>query len=102
MAFDDENNVGISLSVSDNETVDSSAPSDLSDSDGSGEKSSKSDNYDGFNKVFNDYRRRSAGVISEAKRKEAYLKPSVRRKVKSELARRKRNKRNRNSGKFGK
>lgn len=102
MAFDDENNEEMNQTVSDNETVDSSDPSDLSDSDGSGEKSSKSDNYDGFNKVFNDYRRRSAGVISEAKRKEAYLKPSVRRKVKSELARRKRNKRNRNSGKFSK
>lgn len=101
MAFDNDNNEEINLSVSDDETVDSSDPSDLSDSDGSSEKSSKSDNYDGFNKVFNDYRRRSAGVISEAKRKEVYLKPSVRRKVKSELARRKRNKRNRNSGKFG-
>lgn len=99
MAFDNENNEEMNQTVSDSETVDSSDPSDLSGSD---EKSSKSDNYDGFNKVFNDYRRKSAGVISEAKRKEAYLKPSVRRKVKSELARRKRNKRNRNSGKFGK
>ena len=98
MAFDNENNEEMNQTVSDSETVDSSDPSDLSGSD---EKSSKSDNYDGFNKVFNDYRRKSAGVISEAKRKEAYLKPSVRRKVKSELARRKRNKRNRNSGKFG-
>ena len=99
MAFDNENNEEMNQTVSDSETVDSSDPSDLSGSD---EKSSKSDNYDRFNKVFNDYRRKSAGVISEAKRKEAYLKPSVRRKVKSELARRKRNKRNRNSGKFGK
>lgn len=62
----------------------------------------KTDERDGFSKVFSDYKRQSAGVISEAKKKEVYLKPSVRRKLKSELARKKRNKRNKNNNyRFG-
>ena len=57
---------------------------------------------DPFSLVWGAYKRQSAGVISDAKRKEMYLKPSVRKKLKSELARKKRNKRNRNFEKFGK
>jgi ribosomal protein S21 len=65
------------------------------------ENEKKSDERDGFSKIFSDYRRQSAGVISEAKKKEVYLKPSVRRKLKSELARKKRNRKNKNY-RFGK
>lgn len=57
------------------------------------ENTKKTDECDGFSKIFSDYRRQSAGIVSEAKKKEVYLKPSVRRKLKSELARKKRNRR---------
>jgi len=35
-----------------------------------------------FNRVFRDYKRQSAGVISEFRKKEMYIKPSDRRKLK--------------------
>ncbi len=97
MCLDDQPNDG---------NIGSSVPSDLDEPTGSGEKldnlkiieknGEKADERDGFSKIFSDYRRQSAGIISEAKKKEVYLKPSVRRKLKSELARKKRNKKNKN------
>ena len=93
------------------DNIGSSVPSDLDESKVSEENSEnletteenekKTDERDGFSKIFSDYRRQSAGVISEAKKKEVYLKPSVKRKLKSELARKKRNKKNKNY-RFGK
>lgn len=65
------------------------------------EDKQKADEHDGFSKIFSDYRRQSAGIVSEIKKKEVYLKPSVRRKLKSELARKKRNRRRKNY-RFGK
>lgn len=62
------------------------------------DKSENSEEKDNFSMVWGAYKRQSAGVISDVKRKEQYLKPSVRKKMKSEAARRKRNKRNRNYG----
>lgn len=85
----------------DNNTGDSGS-SDLGSSktlEGSKEKDDGSDN---FTRVFSQYKRQSAGIISEAKQKEVYLKPSVKRKLKSELARKKRNKKNKNNYRFGK
>ncbi|MBO6126950.1 MAG: 30S ribosomal protein S21 [Clostridia bacterium] len=76
--------------------------SDLDESKTSEENKEKDSEHDNFIKVFSDYKRQSAGIISEAKKKEVYLKPSVRRKLKSELARKKRNKRNKNNYRFGK
>jgi len=61
-------------------------------------KSENSEEKDNFSMVWGAYKRQSAGVISDVKRKEQYLKPSVRKKMKSEAARRKRNKRNHNYG----
>lgn len=78
----------------------SSIPSDLDELKTSEENEEnfeenikKTDECDSFSKIFSDYRRQSAGIVSEAKKKEVYLKPSVRRKLKSELARKKRNRR---------
>ena len=58
---------------------------------------SEAEDKDNFSMVWGAYKKQSAGVISDVRRKEHYEKPSVRKKMKSEAARRKRNKRNRNS-----
>lgn len=92
-----------------NDDVNSSIPSDLDElktseenlEESLEENAQEANEHDGFSKVFSDYRRQSAGIISEAKKKEVYLKPSVRRKLKSELARKKRNRRRKNY-RFGK
>ena len=73
----------------------------LDESKTSEENKEKDSERDNFVKAFSDYKRQSAGIISEAKKKEVYLKPSVRRKLKTELARKKRNKRNKNNYRFG-
>ena len=93
------------------DNIGSSVPSDLDESkileensensENMEENEKKADERDGFSKIFSDYRRQSAGVIREAKNKEVYLKPSVKRKLKSELARKKRNRKNKNY-RFGK
>ena len=67
---------------------------------GSKENSNKldSDTKVESNSVWSAFKRQSAGVISEYKRKTTYLSPSRRRKLKAEIARKKRHKRNHNFG----
>lgn len=98
------------MSANNSETMDSSSNlqrekisvvAGLAATSVSGKFTNEKGEQDPFSLVWGAYKRQSAGVISDAKRKEMYLKPSVRKKLKSELARKKRNKRNRNFGKFG-
>ncbi len=78
-----------------------SVVAELAATSASGKFTNEKGEPDPFSLVWGAYKRQSAGVISDAKRKEMYLKPSVRKKLKSELARKKRNKRTNNFGKFG-
>lgn len=64
-----------------------------------GEDKSKS-STENFSRAYNDFKRRSAGVISEFKSKNVYLKPSEKRKDKAEKARRKRAKKAKRNSKF--
>lgn len=101
MNMKDDNSAAVGSSPSDLGREKISVVAGLAATSISGKFNNEKGEPDAFSIVWGSYKRQSAGVISDFKRKEMYLKPSVRKKLKSELARKKRNKRNRNFGKFG-
>lgn len=67
----------------------------VTNGDGEAKSEKKSESKESLESILRRFKRQSSGIVAEIKKREAYDKPSVKRKKKSKEARRKR------AGKFG-